>query len=117
MLTSENTGLRRTGHYGEVLGKGSVFGCFCEGLTKGEFNQNIRGSIGTYQIPSFTFNCPKFILAHDSKDTLGSAGIGMKSEVQRGSITGLIAEVVESVKELEDDLDWVMTRPESEYGV
>lgn len=90
---------------------------FGEGLTRVEVSQGVRCGVGTDQVPSFAFDSLEFFLAHDSKDTFWGTGRGMKFEVQREDIGGAVAEVVEAVKELVDDLERVVTRSESKYCV
>ena len=58
---------------------------------------------------------PEFLLAHDSEDTVWGAGRGMKFEIQCDDIGRTIAEVIESKKELIDDLERIVTRSESKH--
>jgi hypothetical protein len=59
----------------------------------------------------------EFFLAHDSKDTLWSAGRGMEFEVQCDEIGRGVGEVIEAEKELVDDLEGVVARSESKRCV
>jgi hypothetical protein len=59
----------------------------------------------------------EFLLAHDSKDTLWSAGRGMEFEVQCDEIGRGVGEVIEAEKELVDDLERVVARSESKRCV
>lgn len=60
---------------------------------------------------------PKLLLAHDGKDTLRGTGRGVKFEVQRDDVGRVIAEVIETEKELVDDLEQVVTWSEAEDRV
>ena len=94
-----------------------MLGSFGEGLARVEVSQGVRYGVGTDQVPSFAFNSPEFFLAHDSEDTFWSTGRGMEFEVQREDIGRAVAEVIEAIKELVDDLERVVTRSESKYCV
>lgn len=73
--------------------------------------------LGAHQIPSLTLNSFEFYLAYNSKDALWSTGVGVEFEVQGDDIRRFIAEVVEAIKELEDELERVVTRSESKNCV
>ena len=109
--------LRRTRHHGKSGRKSFVFSRFSEGLAKDKFNESGRHYFSAYQIPPLTLDSFELFLANDSEDTLWSGSVGMKFEVQRDNIRRFIGEVVETVKELEDDLERVVARPEGEYGM
>ena len=94
-----------------------MFSSFSEGLTKDRFKQSAQSRFVAYQIPPLALDCFELFLAHDSKNTFRSARVGMKFEVQRDNIRRLIGEVVETIKELEDNLERIVARSESEYGV
>lgn len=94
-----------------------MFGRFGEGLIRVKVSQSVQCSIGTRHIPSLALDGLEFFLTHDGKDTFWGVGCGMKFEVQREDIGGSITEVVETKKELVDDLKRVVTRSKSKYCV
>ena len=94
-----------------------MFSSSGEGLITVKRSQRVNYGVSTHQVPSLAFDGLEFFLAHDSKDTFWGTGRGMKFEVQREDIRRTITEVVEAVKELIDDLERVVTRPESKYCV
>ena len=78
---------------------------FGEGLIRVKVSQSVRYGVVTHQVPSLALDGLEFFLAHDSKDTFWGTGRGMKFEVQREEIGRVIAEVVEAIKELVNDLE------------
>jgi hypothetical protein len=88
-----------------------------EGLAKARSGVGERRSAVTHQVPPLLLDGLKFFLAHDGKDTFWGTGRGMKLEVQRKDIGRAIIQVVETEKELVDDLERVVTRSESKYCV
>ena len=89
----------------------------------GEGLMKVRPSLGgrhgndTHQVPPLMFDGLKFFLAHHGKNTFWGTGRGMEFEVQRKDIGRVITKVVETEKELVDDLERVVSRSESKYSV
>lgn len=81
------------------------------------FNESARYRIGAHQIPPVMFDGSKLFFAYNSKDALWSVSVCMKFQVQCDGIGRIVAEVIEAVKELEDKLEEVVTRSESEHRV
>ena len=94
-----------------------MLSCLGEGLTGGEVRQSKGYRDHAHQIPSLLLDGPEFFFAHDRKDTIRGTGCGVKFEVQGDDIGRTIAEVIESEKELVDDLERVVTWSQSEYCV
>ena len=94
-----------------------MLGCLGEGLTKGRISRSGIRCVCAHQIPSLVLDRPEFFLTDYSKDTLRGAGRGVKFEVQRDDIGRAITEVIEAKEELVDDLERVVTGPQSKYGV
>ena len=93
-----------------------MLGSFGEGLIRVKVSQSARYDVSTHQVPSLALIL-EFFLTHNSKDTFWSTGRRVNFEVQRKDIGRAIAEVVETIKELIDDLERVVTRSEGEYCV
>ena len=54
---------------------------------------------------------------HEGDDALWGAGVRVKFKVQGDNVGRFVAEVIEAVKELEDDLEQIVTRPEGKHGM
>ena len=88
-----------------------------EGLMKVRPGLGGRYGVDTHQVPPLMLDGLKFFLTHHREDTFWGTGRRMEFEVQRNDIRWVITKVVETVKELVDDLERVVSRSESKYCV
>jgi hypothetical protein len=54
---------------------------------------------------------------HEGNDALWGADVRVKLKVQGNNVGRFVAEVIEAVKEVEDDLEQIVTRPEGKHGM
>ena len=79
--------------------------------------QSVKYQVVAYQVPSLTLDALKFSLVHEGNDALWGAGVRVEFKVQGDDVGRFVAEVIEAVKELEDDLEQIVTRPEGKHGM
>lgn len=71
----------------------------------------------THQIPSLVFDTLQLVLRHDGPNTVRNTGTILESEIQLDLIRGSVIKLDESVEKLVDELERIVTWPESERGV